>query len=55
MENQNNTIGLIAIAIALLLGLSLLSMGIRNGLARSSAIDNGMTPNEYTDWMDLVN
>lgn len=53
---QNGETGFVAVvmAIAIIVGAMFLSMGMRNGLARSAAIHAGMTGQQYSDWVDDV-
>ena len=49
--NESNNAGLIAIAVTLFMGLTLIAFGIRNGFTRSAAIESGMTADDYAEWM----
>lgn len=35
-------------------GLVLLAFGVRSGIARSAALEAGMTPQQYVEWMEKV-
>ena len=52
---KDNIVGLCIIAFAVFFGLFVVSLGVRNGTARAGAMQAGMTPQEYVNWMGQAN
>lgn len=52
--NNNNFEATLGVGILIFISFIILAFGIRSGVARSGAMQAGMTPQQYSDWMDSV-